>query len=47
MRKLNDAISRFCANHPYWGIPNLMRYVVIGTVIMSMPRLWQMAKCLS
>ncbi len=34
MRKLDEAISRFCANHPYWGIPNLMRYVVVGTVIM-------------
>jgi len=34
LRKINDAIDRFCASHPYWGIPNLMRYVVIGTVVM-------------
>ena len=34
MRKLNDALDRFCARHPYWGIPNLMRYVVAGTVVM-------------
>ena len=34
LRKLNDAISRFCARHPHWGIPGLMRYVVIGSVIM-------------
>ena len=34
MNKLYDAIDRFCARHPYWGIPNLMRYMVIGTVVM-------------
>ncbi len=28
MRKLNDAIDRFCALHPRLGIPNLMRYIV-------------------
>ncbi len=28
MRKLNRAIDRFCALHPRFGIPNLMRYVV-------------------
>ena len=28
MRKLNDAIDRFCALHPRFGIPNLMRYIV-------------------
>ena len=32
MNKLSSAIDRFCARHPRWGIPNLMRYVVIGTV---------------
>ena len=34
LRKLDQALSRFCAKHPYWGIPNLMRYIVAGTVIM-------------
>ena len=34
MNKLHDAIDRFCVKHPYWGIPNLMRYIVIGTVAM-------------
>ena len=34
MNKLYDAIDRFCARHPCWGIPNLMRYMVIGTVAM-------------
>ena len=32
MDKLHDSINRFCAKHPYWGIPNLMRYIVIATV---------------
>ena len=32
MNKLSNAVDRFCAKHPYWGIANLMRYVVIGTV---------------
>ena len=33
LRKLYDSLDRFCARHPYWGIPNLMRYIVIGSVI--------------
>ena len=32
MNKLSNAIDRFCVKHPYWGIPNLMRFIVIGTV---------------
>lgn len=28
MRKLNDAIDRFCATHPRLAIPGLMRYIV-------------------
>ena len=34
VNKLYGAIDRFCARHPRWGIPNLMRYMVIGTVAM-------------
>ena len=30
MRKLNNAIDRFCALHPRLGIPGLMRYIVIA-----------------
>ena len=30
MRKLNDAIDRFCALHPRLGSPGLMRYIVIA-----------------
>ena len=28
LRKLNDAIDRFCATHPRLAIPGLMRYIV-------------------
>lgn len=33
MRKLNAAVERFAYNHPNFGIPNLMRVIVIGQVI--------------
>ena len=33
MKKLFEAVDRFCARHPRFGIPNLMRVVVIGTAI--------------
>ena len=33
MRKLNDAIDRFCALHPRFGIPGLMRFIVGGNVM--------------
>ncbi len=33
MRKISDAIDRFCATHPRWGIPNLMRYIIIANVV--------------
>ena len=33
MRKLNDAIDRFCALHPRLGIPNLMRFIVAANAI--------------
>ena len=32
MKKLYQAVDRFCALHPRFGIPNLMRVIVIGTV---------------
>lgn len=31
MRKLNNAVDRFALTHPQFGIPNLMRYVVLIT----------------
>ncbi len=33
MKKLYDGVQRFCASHPRFGIPNLMRVIVIGNVI--------------
>ncbi len=32
MKKLNDAVDRFCILHPHFGIANLMLYIVIGNV---------------
>ena len=33
MKKLVNAVDRFCYRHPRFGIPNLMLYIVIGNVI--------------
>lgn len=33
LRKLNEAIDRFCALHPRFGIPGLMRYIVIANAV--------------
>jgi len=32
LKKIYDVVDRFCATHPRFGIPNLMRVVTIGTV---------------
>jgi hypothetical protein len=32
LKKLYDGVQRFCAAHPRFGIPNLMRVIVIGNV---------------
>ena len=36
MKKLNQAIDRFCILHPNFGISNLMLYVVIGNVVLGL-----------
>lgn len=33
MKKLNQAIDRFCILHPRFGVPNLILYVVVANVI--------------
>ena len=33
MRSLDSWLTRFCYKHPRLSIPNLMKYVVIGTVV--------------
>ena len=33
MKRLNDAVDRFARSHPRFGIPNLMKVLVIGNII--------------
>jgi len=33
LKKLSEAVDRFCYSHPRFGIPNLMRYIVAGNVL--------------
>ena len=33
MKKINQAIDRFCALHPNLGVPGLMRYIIGGNVV--------------
>ena len=33
MTKIRDAVDRFCARHPNFGIPRLMLYVVAGNIL--------------
>ena len=33
LQKLNEKIDRFCALHPRFGVPGLMRYIVAGNVL--------------
>ena len=33
LRKLNAALERFARTHPRFGIPDLMRYIIIGNVL--------------
>ena len=33
LKKLSDAVDRFCYRHPRFGVPDLMRYIVIGNVV--------------
>lgn len=41
MRKLNAAMERFAMTHPRFGVPNLMKYIVFGNVIVFfLLRLW-------
>jgi len=33
LKKLNQAIDRFCILHPRFGVPNLMLYIVVANVV--------------
>jgi len=35
LNRLNEAIDRFCSRNPRFGIPNLMKYIVIGTALVG------------
>ena len=43
MKKLNRAIDRFCAMHPRFGIPGLMRYIVGANMIIYLLSLFAQA----
>ena len=43
MKKLYEAADRFCARHPRFGIPNLMRYIVIGNAIVFLLQMFTQA----
>ena len=44
MTKIRDAVDRFCARHPNFGIPRLMLYVVAGNVLVYLLALLTSAK---
>lgn len=44
MSKIRDAVDRFCARHPNFGIPRLMLYVVAGNVIVFLLELMTSTK---
>ena len=33
MKAISRWLDRFCYNHPNFGIPNLMKFIVIGNVL--------------
>ncbi len=42
MKKIYDAVDRFCARNPRFGIPNLMRVIVAGNVIVFLLQMFTM-----
>ena len=40
MKKLYESVDRFCARHPRFGVPNLMRYIVAGTAAIFILRMF-------
>ena len=47
MKKLYQAVDRFCARNPRFGISNLMRVVVIGTVIVYILQMFAGSEAIS
>ena len=44
MTKLRDAVDRFCARHPRFGIPRLMLYISVGNVVFFLLQMLVSAK---
>ena len=47
MKKLNTAVERFAMRHPNFGVPGLMRYIVIGEVIVYLLTVFSSARAVS
>jgi hypothetical protein len=47
LKKLHDAVDRFCFRHPRFGIPNLMKYIVIGNVIVYLLAMFSSAQAVA
>lgn len=47
MNKLNEAVDRFCYRHPRFGIPNLMKWIVVGNVIVYLLSMFSNASAIS
>ena len=47
MKKMHDALDRFCSRHPRFGIPNLMMYVVIGNLLVYILMMFSNAAAIS
>lgn len=45
MRSIDSWLSRFCYKHPKLGIPNLMNYIVIGTVVVYLLDMFSQGYC--
>lgn len=47
MRKLNAAVDRFAYSHPNFGIPNLMKFIVAGNIIVYLLAVFAGAEAIS
>lgn len=43
MKKIYDGVNRFCFRHPRFGIPNLMRCIVIGNAVVFLLMMFSQA----
>ena len=45
MRSFDSLLDRFCRKHPRFGIPRLMNYIVIGTVVVYLLAMFSNGYC--